>query len=429
MASSERTAVSERGAVHVVGGGLAGLAAAVRLTDAGRRVVVHEATGQAGGRCRSYHDQSTGMLIDNGTHLVLSGNRSLLAYARAIDSDGELVGPAEAEFFFFDRATGRRWVLKFSEGRFPWWVFDKDRRVPRTEVVNYLPLAKLAWGTADKPIGDVMNCKGPLYESMLAPFLLAALNIDPRQGSSKLARAVIRETLASGGQACRPLLARNGIGNAFVEPALRHLAGRGVRVCLNDELRSIGFVEGWAKQLVFSNGPVDLSDGGRVILAVPAYAAASLLPGLITPTEFRGIVNAHFRIDPPAYLPPMLGIVNGLCEWVFAHQGRISVTISDAGHLFELPRAELAARIWREVADIAGFDAELPPWQLVRERRATFAAAPEQNARRPDAQTVWSNLFLAGDWTATGLPATLEGAVRSGNRAADLATATLRAVA
>jgi uncharacterized protein with NAD-binding domain and iron-sulfur cluster len=85
-----------------------------------------------------------------------------------------------------------------------------------------------------------------------------------------------------------------------------------------------------------------------------------------------------------------------------------------------MPRADLAALIWREVASVTGLPGELPPWQIVRERRATFAATPEENAKRPGPVTQWRNLALAGDWTATGLPATIEGAVRSGHRAAEL---------
>jgi uncharacterized protein with NAD-binding domain and iron-sulfur cluster len=84
-------------------------------------------------------------------------------------------------------------------------------------------------------------------------------------------------------------------------------------------------------------------------------------------------------------------------------------------------REDLAKTLWRDVAAAHGFGPELPPWQIVKERRATFAATPEQAKRRAKAETRWSNLFLAGDWTDTGLPATIEGAVRSGNRAAELA--------
>jgi len=416
----------DRGTVHIIGAGLAGLAAAVRLAGSSRQVVLHEATAQAGGRCRSYRDQGSGMLIDNGTHLVLSGNGAVLSYVRTVGAETALSMPAAADYPFVDRADNSRWTLRFSDGRFPWWVFDKTQRAPQTGALDYLPFARLAWA-ADRPIGALLACAGPAYERVLQPFLLAALNIDPREGSARLAGAVIRETLAQGGEACRPLLARDGIGNVFVEPALRYLHERGVALAFGDELVALRFSDRAVAQLDLTSGPVPLAGSDAVILAVPAYVAAAKVPGLKTPTAFRGIVNAHFRIDPPGAMPPMLGVVNGTCEWIFAHPGRVSVTISDAGRLFDMPRAELAETIWREVAALCELPGALPPWQIVRERRATFAATPEQNALRPGARTQWDNLFLAGDWTATGLPATLEGAIRSGNRAAELTDQRLRA--
>ena len=147
------------------------------------------------------------------------------------------------------------------------------------------------------------------------------------------------------------------------------------------------------------------------------------------PTAFRGIVNAHFRVDPPAKLPPILGVINGISQWIFALPGRICVTISDGGGLFDVPRPELAQSIWNDVAAATGLSTALPPWQLVRERRATFESTPEQNTRRPGPQTRWGNLLLAGDWTATGLPATIESAIRSGYRAAELVGGRMEAAA
>jgi hydroxysqualene dehydroxylase len=420
---------SDDGTVHIIGAGLAGLAAAVRLAGSGRAVAIHEATTQAGGRCRSYHDQATGMAIDNGVHLLLSGNHAVLSYVETIGSRSGLHGPQEAEFPFIDLANGEQWTLRFGDGRFPWWLFNKDRRVPQTAVVDYLPLVRLAWTSADKRIGEVMNCTGPIYDRLLAPLLLAALNISPREGSAQLAGALIRETLALGGQACRPLLVRDGLGSVFVDPAIAYLRECGASVAFEDELVTLNLSDGRVSQLEFANQRVVLGEGDAVILAVPPYVAANLVSGLRTPTLFRGIMNAHFRIEPPASLPPMLGVINGTCEWIFAFPGRISVTISDGSRLFEVPRAEMVQKIWRDVATVTGLPDSLPPWQIVRERRATFAATPEQNALRPAAETSWSNLFLAGDWTATGLPATLESAVRSGYRAADLASVRMRAAA
>jgi squalene-associated FAD-dependent desaturase len=408
---------------------LAGLAAAERLCQSRRTIVIHEATAQAGGRCRSYYDQSTGMVIDNGTHLLLSGNHAALSFTEAIGSRPGLRGPAEAQFPFIDIASGEQWTLRFGDSRFPWWVFDKDRRVPQTAVVDYLSLARLVWTSADKPIGKLMNCDGPIYDRLLEPLLLAALNITPREGSAKLAGAVIRESLALGGQACRPLLAREGLGSVFVEPAIVHLRERGVAIVFEDELIELLFGNGRVSRLKFARQTVDLGVNDAVILAVPPYVATNLVPGLIAPSSFRGIVNAHFRIDPPAHLPPMLGVINGTCEWIFPLSGRISATISDAGRLFDMPRTELAQTMWNDIAKVAGLPSTLPPWQIVRERRATFAATPEENARRPTAETSWENLFLAGDWTQTGLPATIEGAIRSGYRAADLVDHRLRAAA
>jgi len=121
----------------------------------------------------------------------------------------------------------------------------------------------------------------------------------------------------------------------------------------------------------------------------------------------------------------MIGIIGGTAEWVFAFPDRISVTVSGADAIVDRDRGDLAKTLWRDVARALEVGPELPRWQIVKERRATFAATPEQAKRRAKAETRWSNLFLAGDWTDTGLPATIEGAVRSGNRAAELALRSL----
>jgi squalene-associated FAD-dependent desaturase len=409
--------------VHIIGAGISGLSAAVRLANAGFSVHVHEATQQAGGRCRSYFDAATNLTIDNGNHLLLSGNRHALAYARSIGTEAGLVGPQRAQFSFVDLANGQRWQLDLGDSRLPLWVFDKARRVPDTGLRDYLALMPLIWAAPSRLVGDAIPCEGTLYRRLVQPLLLAALNVDPPEGSAGLAGAVVRETLLAGGQACRPLIARDGLSAVLVEPAIELLRNKGASIQFGHELRALGLSAGGIGELKFGADAVTVGPDDAVILAVPPRPAAGLLPGLKTPTKFRAIVNAHFRFDPPKDMPPLIGVVGGLVEWLFAFPQRLSVTISNGDRLVELPREELAQAIWRDVCAAAGVAGELPPWQIVRERRATFEATPEQNALRPGAETALKNLFLAGDWTDTGLPATIEGSVRSGDRAADLVLA------
>ncbi|MBR1091463.1 FAD-dependent oxidoreductase [Bradyrhizobium manausense] len=413
---------------HIIGAGISGLSAAVRLANAGYKVAVHEATHQAGGRCRSYFDGATNLTIDNGNHLLLSGNGHARAYARSIGTEAGLVGPESAQFPFVDIKTGQRWQIDLGNGRLPTWVFDESRRVPDTGLTDYLKLAPLIWASEQTLVGKSIPCEGTLYHRLVQPLLLAALNVDPPEGSAGLAGAIVRETLLAGGQACRPLIARDGLSAVLIEPAVKFLTERGHNVQLGHELRSFVTADGKVSALNFGGEDViQLAAGDVIVMAVPPRAATSLLPGLTAPTEFRAIVNAHFRFEPPPGSAPILGVIGGTVEWLFAFPNRLSVTISNGDRLVDLQREELAQEIWNDVCKAGGVSGELPPWQIVRERRATFAATPAQNALRPGPVTALKNLFLAGDWTATGLPATIEGSVRSGDRAADLVLAAKRA--
>ncbi|WP_153101780.1 hydroxysqualene dehydroxylase HpnE [Paraburkholderia hayleyella] len=410
--------------VHVIGAGLAGLAAAVQLQRRGVQVVLHEAAAYAGGRCRSYYDRTLGATIDNGNHLVLSGNYATLNYVRAIGAADQLVGPSQPEFAFMDLATQARWMLRLSPGRVPGWVFDAQMRVPGTQALDYLSLAPLLLARPGRTMAQTMRCNGVLWDRLWHPLFLAVLNIEPREGTAQLAAEVVRETLVAGGEACRPLVARNGLGSAFIDPALRLLQHGGASIRLGARLKHIEFAASGTHRvdaLNFANERIVLEPNHAVVLAVPPNVAQTLVPGVQTPQRFSSIVNLHFAVEPPPGLALMTGLINATAEWLFAFDGRLSVTISGADRLLDTPREDLARQVWAEVAQVAGLPVEpLPNWQIVSEKRATFAAVPQEEMRRPAAQTRWNNLTLAGDWTATGLPATIEGAIRSGQKAADL---------
>ena len=407
------------GTVHIVGAGLAGLAAAVGLVGTGREVVVHELAPQAGGRCRSYFEPALGLTIDNGNHLLLSANHAALSFLTTVGSEDKLAVD-DAAFAFADLATGERWVLRPNDGLVPWWIFSRRRRVPGTRAIDYFSVRGLLHPQRDVRIADLMRCDGILYERLWRPMFLAALNTEPSEASAFLAGAVLRETLARGGRACRPLVARDGLGPTFIDPALSYLERHGAMLRLRHQLRRLMLSDDAISALDFGDDEICLAPGDTVILAVPAPVAPLLLPDIHAPKTFRAIVNVHFKYKPPKTLPTITGIINGTAEWLFVFPDRVSATISAADRWIEAPRQALAEEVWKDVLRLTQLTEALPLWHIIRERRATFAALPQENENRPRSQTRWRNLFLAGDWTATELPATIEGAIRSGDEAARL---------
>jgi squalene-associated FAD-dependent desaturase len=406
---------------YVAGAGVAGLAAAVRLAQAGVAVELFDAAAQAGGRCRSYHDAQLGLTIDNGNHLVLSGNQAVQRYLTLIGAADRLVGPDHARFVFADARSGERWTIRPNEGPLPWWVLDPARRVPGSAAGDYLGLAGLLRPGADQRVDQAIKAEGVVWDRLMGPFLLAALNTRPEDGSAALAGAVVRETLARGGRAYRPRIAHPTLSAAFVDPAIAYLTARGGCLTLGRRLRRLTLEAGRVTGLTFAGDDQPLRVDRPVILALPPWVTRELIPDVTAPDDFRAIVNGHFKITPPAGAEAMIGLIGGTVEWIFSFPDRISVTVSAADRLLDMDRQPLAELLWAEVARVLGLPSALPAWQVLKERRATFAATPEQARKRPPARTRWSNLMLAGDWTDTGLPATIEGALRSGFAAAELA--------
>jgi hydroxysqualene dehydroxylase len=413
--------------IHVIGAGLAGLSAAVTATGEGREVTLYEATAAGGGRCRSYFDAELGIRLDNGNHLLLSGNQSVFAYIDAIGARDQITGPTVPLFPFVDLKTGREWTLRPSPGRIPWWLFSADRRVPKASFGEHLALRRIGREWDDTVMTETMR-HSSLYWLMLEPFSVAALNTRPHEALACLFGAVLRETLLKGGQACLPRLAKEGLSEALVEPAVETLRERGADIQFNRRVTGISVERGRATALTTAEGEVALGLDDSVVVAVPPWAARELLPNITVPNAFESILNVHYRIEarPGAAIAEagFVGLVNGTAHWIFIKRDHVSVTVSAANKLIDRSAEDLALTIWSNVAkalDLEGSQAtEVPPFRVIKERRATIVANVAQEERRPAAETDIENLMLAGDWTDTRLPATLEGAVRSGVTAAQL---------
>jgi squalene-associated FAD-dependent desaturase len=414
---------AESSRIHVVGAGLAGLAAAIRLAAEGRSVQLYEAAPHGGGRCRSYFDGDLGWRVDNGNHLLLAGNRAAFEYLERIGALATVEDGAGAVFPFIDAVTKERWAVRPNHGVLPWWILRRAARVPGTRAWDYVSALELPRANPSSTVAAILGRRPTLFRRFWEPLAVAALNTSAEQASARMFWRVLAETLGRGAAACRPLLPRLGLSETFVEPALARLRLLGAEIRFGSRLKALTFEPGRVSELQFETSCVRLGGSDEVILAVPAAIAARLVPALIVPDRYSPIVNAHFRCDAPAGAPPFVGIVGGAAEWIFCKRGVLSVTVSAADRLIDCAAGELRELFWRDVRLAYGLPANpAPPARIVKERRATFLASPEQLERRPQQTTRWSNLLLAGDYVDTGLPATIEGAIRSGFAAALLAT-------
>jgi squalene-associated FAD-dependent desaturase len=415
--------------VHIVGAGLAGLSTAVRLIERGRNVVIHEANRFAGGRCRSFFDPRLEREIDNGNHLILSGNRSARDYLATIGAADRLI-EQPANFSFVDLADDRRWTIAMNRGRIPWWTAAPGRRIPGTGIADYLSGLRIAFAGADKTVAQAVPQRGPIWTGFWEPLTMAAINATPERASAQLLWAVLRETFAQGERYSRPMLAPNGLGHALVEPALEWLGTRGVEIRFNRVLRSVTRQDARVIKLHFADGDEPLGPRDQAVLALPPSRLRAVLrealPDADPPEDACAIVNVFFRLAeaPPADLPPILGVLSATTHWIFWRGDVVSVTVSaaDALGVDDQVSEDLIEEIWKETRRALGLGPGTPylSARINRERRATFDQSPAGVAKRLQPVCELSNLFFVGDAIDTGLPATIEGAIRSGEQTAAL---------
>jgi hypothetical protein len=309
----------------------------------------------------------------------------------------------------------------------PGWLFEKNRRVAGTKPADYLSAARILVADNLDTVGTLLNRNTNLYRRFWEPLTIGALNTEPEAASAQLLGNIFAQTFFAGGQNCIPLVPKIGLSETFVQPCLELLKQRGVSIKYNHRLRGIDLANVESRRpdirrLHFSNETAtEIPPEDWVILALPAWFVRDLLPEILAPTDFRSIISAHFRVEVPNNVAGFTGMVGSYAEWAFVRNGVVSVTISCAERYRDIPVREMAYLVWNDLAKFYDLDPEkVPPHRIFMERYATFAATPEQNLLRPTSFTRWRNLALAGEWTATGLPSTIEGAIRSGLKAAQV---------
>lgn len=396
----------------IVGAGVAGLAAAVMAVSKGDKVIILEAAPHPGGRCRAWPLAGEDLpLVDLGTHLILRGNRALHAYLDRIGAEDGFIAPGPTPGALTLIGGTDRLTLPLGPGLLLKPPAPLTRRA-------LLAAHRLMRGGR---VGDRLDLDSPTGRWLWHPLVRAALNIDPAEGDARLLSAVLRQGLLRGTVAACPLVPRDSLDAALIRPAIAYLTARGAILRTTTPLRRLDRTDDRITALHVGNGDtIPITPMSRIVLAVPPQAAHRLLPDLDVPTESRAILNLHatLPVPPAGDAPELLGLIDGTGEWFLRRGARVAVTLSAADRLRDTPAAEIETAIKADLLRLYGCAPDQV--RLIWEKRATFAATPAQNARRPGPNVPeLLNLRLAGDWTATGLPATLEGAIRSGLRAVE----------
>ena len=409
--------------VHIIGAGVAGLSAAVRLAKVGVHVTVHETAKHAGGRCRSFYDEGLGATIDNGTHLILSGNTDVRDYAQLIGGDEALSIQPRAAFDFLHVKNGQSWTVDLGagEGRFALlrWLFKKDRQPPGFSKRQFMRDVRALKRGQGKTVAQCVAIDTALFETFWAPLSIGVLNAAPDVGAAELLWKVLELTVLKGGKYARPVLATKGLGAALVDPAVGYLKTQGAELHFGRRITGLETDGGRVASLRFATAAEVLGEGDKVIVATPPQHISDLVPDIPKPEGSHAILNVHYKLKASVTEPRLVGMIGGTCEWVQLRGDVVSVTVSDADEWMDKDLDAIAHALWPEVALVDGVLGGVPDYRVIKERRATFAATPDNLKLRPGTRTHWDNLYLAGDWTDTGLPATLEGAVKSGLLAAE----------
>jgi hydroxysqualene dehydroxylase len=437
--------------VLIIGGGLAGLAAGVALAEAGCCVRLLEQKPYLGGRARSFRDAVTGSVVDNGQHLFMGCYHSTLKFFNTIGTSDTVTFDPQLHVRFLD-ADKKLTELLCPALPSPWHLLsgvffsNSFSFGEKMDVLRMGRALRASKGAADRPgtldpltVEQWLSSLGQ-RESLRRNFwdllCIAAMNEDPQITSALLFRRVLRLTLFSSPLDSRLGIPRKGLSDCYTDAAARAITGRGGSVELRRDVRALLISNGECRGVTLVDGTTIQAQ--TVLSAVPWHVLPKLLPEGTAGSEpfFSRILNLnpapiislYLWFDRPVTDLEFVGLRGTTVQWLF-NKGKIlgngenyvSLVLSGAHDHVARSKEDLRDTALQELRSLLpGMrGARLTHSLVIKERFATFSPCVGVDALRPPAVTPVRGLYLAGDWTDTSLPATIEGAVQSGYAAAE----------
>ena len=429
----------------VIGAGIAGIAAAIAATEKGYKTTVIEARQYIGGRARSFVEKTTGETIDNGQHVMMGCYHSMLKVIRTLGTDKLIYRQKALKVIFYD-SDGRSDVL--DSGKLPGKLGIAAGIMGLKKVSVQSRLYALVFAIklglrAKQKVGETslqylkrMNQSDEMIHRLWEPLIIATLNARPEEADATLLIEVLKRAFFGGKEASQLVLPRVGLSE-LVDPLSEWLKERGGDVRLSTSVDTLQMNGDSTVSVILDNGEELNAD--IIISTVPAFAlrrfANEDILGresftLLNELVFSPIVSIYLWFDSDFMEESFCAMLNTTTQWVFnrrhiadseqtqkeKYPGHISLTISAGNELVTTSPEQVVMQCWEEIKQCfpKAKSANLKEWKVIKEKQATFLATPSIESRRPHTLTKAKNFYIAGDWTATGLPATLEGAAQSG---------------
>jgi len=431
--------------VLIVGGGLAGCTAAVYASRAGFSVRIIEATRQIGGRVRSLYAKDAGMWVDNGQHVLSNGYSETFALLKILNTQHLIDKQPQLEISYQFEANPKTQIL-LKAARLPAPFHLLVPLITKMPLDTSDKLWLFRWGIASKlisrsrlqsmSVSEWLGCAGKrsrkLEEIFWLPLCLATLNGNLEECSALLMSRVLDQAFLASSSTSGLGIPGARLDQIFREGFESYFHQSHTEVTTGNPVRSIEITKKHVESATLRSG--EAIPASNIIFATPPTAAGRILGNMInldtTVWKYSPIVTIYFRLSRPLSGQFPVALPHSPLQWIF-ELPQHAFPGEGHGYAFVISRADdLAAQADDRIRETAiaeckkycspePADADFLTWKIIRERKATFLPTPATERKRPDTHTTISGLFLAGDWTNTGLPATIEGAILSGKKAAE----------